>query len=221
MQPEVDLTETKTEKWVKKTRNNKDSALLHFMFIRDEITALPRPRRGHIKKKLNDGQAGHPLEQVKPPSPQSPHEELVEERKLNDLLIGVLEAYELAIQKINRISLHAISTIYDVQVGGRKPKLSVTKVAETIAISHFEKNKRLPTGKELHYTLRKYFFKKDPEQFIRIVSQENDMERSVVLQNSRAPSWDYWQLVPGLTSERAMSKVLTQLRKQIKNNSPK
>ena len=221
MQTEKDLTETKTKKRPKKTRNNKDSALLHFMFIRDEITALPRPRRSHLNKKLDDDQAGSPIEQVNSTSPQRRHEELVEERKLNDRLIGVLATYELAIQEIDRISLHAISTIYDVQVGGRRPKLSITKVAEAIAIRHFDKNKKLPTGKELHHSVRKDFFKKDPQEFIRTVSQENEMDRSVALQNSRAPSWDYWQLVPGLTSERAMSKVLTQLRIKIKNNSPK
>ena len=214
MQPEKNLTETKAEKRAKKTRNNKDSALLNFMFIRDEITSLPRPQRGLLNKELDDDQAGPLIEQVKPTSPQRRHEELVEERKLNDRLIGVLEAYELAIQEIDRISLHAISTIYDVQVGGRNPKLAITKAAEAIAISHFHKNKKLPTGKELHYSVRKYFFKNDPQNFIRMVSEENNMDRSVVLENCRAPSWDYWQLVPGLTSERAMSKVLTQLRKK-------
>jgi hypothetical protein len=221
MQSKKDSTETKTKKRAKKTRNNKDSALLHFMFIRDEITSLPRPPRGLLNKELDNDQAGPLIEQVKPTSPQRRHEELVEERKLNDRLIGVLQAYELAIQEIDRISLHAISTIYDVQVGGRNPKLAITKLAETIAISHFHKNKKLPTGKELHSSVRKDFFKNDPQKFIRIVSQENEMDPSEVLQNSRAPSWDYWKLVPGLTSERAMSKVLTQLRIKIKNNSPK
>jgi hypothetical protein len=221
MQPEKDLIDMKDKKKAQKRRNNKDSALLHFMFIRDEITSLPRPPRGLLNKKLDEDQSDPPMEQVNSTSPQRRHEELVEERNLNDRLIVVLETYELAIQEIDRISLHAISTVYDAQVGGRKPKLSITKVAEAIAISHFDKNKKLPTGKELHHSVRKDFFKKDPQKFIQIVSRENEMDRSVALQNSRAPSWDYWQLVPGLTSERAMSKVLTQLRKEIKNNSPK
>ena len=56
MQSKNDTTETKTEKRAKKTRTNKDSALLHFMFIRDEITSLPRPRQGNRNKKLDDDQ---------------------------------------------------------------------------------------------------------------------------------------------------------------------
>jgi hypothetical protein len=221
MQQKNDLTEAKAAEKVRKTRNNRDSALLHFMFIRDEIAPLPRPRQDHLSKKLGDDQTDPPLEQVKRTSAKRCQEELAEERKLNDRLIERLEAYELAIQKIDLISLDALSTIYDVQVGGRKPKQEINETANALAKIHLQKNKKLPTSKELHYAVSKDAFKKDPQEFIRIVSQVNDMDRSVVLQNSRDPSWDYWKHVPGLTSDRAMSAVLTKLRNAGKKNQQK
>jgi hypothetical protein len=50
MPQDNDLNETKAVSKLSKTRNNRDSALLHLMFIRDEITLLPRPRKGQHKK---------------------------------------------------------------------------------------------------------------------------------------------------------------------------
>ncbi len=215
MHQKNDLFHAEAAKKVRKTRNNRDSALLHFMFIRDEIARLPRPCQGHLRKKIEDNQPALPVEQVKRASAKRCQEELAKEKNLNDRLIERLEAYEHAIQKIDEISLHALSVIYDVQVGGRKPKHQINEMANAIAKSYLQKNKKLPTGKELLYEVRKDFFKNDPQEFIRIVSQENEMDQSVALQNSRDPSWDYWKHVPGLTSERAMSAGLTRLRKKI------
>jgi hypothetical protein len=214
MQQKHDLIEARAAKKVIKTRNNRDSALLHFMFIRDEIAPLPRPRQVNFSKKLGEDKPDLPADQVKPASAKRCQQKLAEEKKLNDRLIERLEAYELAISKIDQISLHALNTIYDVQVGGRKPKQKIKEMANAIAKSYLQKYKKLPTGGKLLYEVRKDFFKNDPQEFIRMVCQENEMDQNEVLQNSRAPSWDYWKHVDGLTSERTMSAVLTQLRKE-------
>jgi hypothetical protein len=101
-----------------------------------------------------------------------------------------------------------LSTIYDVQVGGRKPKQEINETARDIAKIILQKNKKLPTAKELYYEVRKDFFKKNPQEFIRIVSKKYHMDPSAVLQNSRDPSWDYWKQVLGVTSERRVSEFL-------------
>jgi hypothetical protein len=147
MNQKNDLIEANAAKKVRKTRNNRDSALLHFFLIRDAITPLPRPRQGHLSKKLADDQPDLTVEQAKPASVKNCQEELAEEKKLNDRLIDRLEAYVLAIQKIDQVSLHALNTIYDVQVGGRKPKQEINETARDIAKIILQKNKKLPTGR--------------------------------------------------------------------------
>jgi hypothetical protein len=214
MQQKNDSTQAKAAKKVRKTRNNRDYALLHFMFIRDEIAPLQRPRLGHLNKKLNDDQIDAPLEQVRPASAKGCREQLAEERTLNDRLIERLSAYELAIQRIDRIALHALSKFDDVQVGGRKPKLEVKEMAKEIATRHLQDKKKLPTWRELDYAVRHYFFKNDPQIFIEKVKKGMD---SVEVARYRIdPNWSFWRTVDGLISERTLSSILTQLRNEIK-----
>jgi hypothetical protein len=214
MQSKNDTTETKTEKRAKKTRTNKDSALLHFMFIRDEITSLPRPRQGNRNKKLDDDQVAPNVGKAKPTSPKTCHQELAEEREQNDRLLDRLDEYERAIQKIDWITLHALRTLGNVQVGGRKPNLEIKELARAIAKQYLQEGKKLPTWKELDYKVRHALFKKDPQGFIERV--KNGLDLREVLRNSIDPNWSYWRNVEGLVSERTWSAILTEIREEIK-----
>jgi hypothetical protein len=214
MPQDNDLNETKAVSKSSKTRNNRDSALLHLMFIRDEITLLPRPRKGRHKEKSDDDLTVRLEKQLTPTSSKRCKEELAEEKKLNGLLLERLEAYELAIQKIDQISLHALSTFAAVQVGGRKPKLEISEMARAIAKRHMEHKKELPTWKELHYEVRLHFFKNDPQLFIK--KMKKGMDPVEVERNSIDPKWSYWRTVEGFISERKVSSILTQLRNENK-----
>ena len=217
MQPKTDTSKANTGRG-RNTRNNRDSALLYLMVIRDEIVQLPRPKmpQNLLDKKLVNVSPTPALEQQKSTSTMPCEELLAEERKLNDRLIDLLDAYNQAIQKIDRIALHALRKFNDVQVGGRRPKLDIKKIAEEIALNHFKNDKKLPTSKSLLQEVRQVFFKADPHQFIEKVKK--DMDPKTVARYSIDPAWSYWGTVDGLTSERAMSGILTQLRHKIKNN---
>ncbi len=212
MPQDNDLKNKKPVSKVSKTHNNRDSALLYFMFIRDEITLLPRPQQAQKNKKLDGDQTGRLLKQLNPASSPRGHEDLAKEKGLNDLLLKKLDAYEIAIQRIDRIALHALRSFTAVQVGGRKPKLEIKEVAIAIAKRRLEHKKKLPTWKELHYEVRHYFFKNDPHFFIKKVSK--DMDPVEVKRNSIDPNWSYWRSVDGLISERTASSILTQLRNE-------
>ncbi len=216
MQTEKNSTKSKAKK-AKKTQNNKDSALFYFMFIRDEITSLPRPRQGNRNKKLDDGQVAANVAKAKPTSSKTRHQELAEERELNDRLLDRLDSYEHAIQKIDRIALHALKTLGDVQVGGRKPNLEILEIkeiAKAIAKKYLQEGKKLPTWKELDYKTRHELFKKNPQRFIEKVKKGLDSRE--VLRNSIDPNWSYWRTVGGLVSARTWSAILTEIREEIK-----
>jgi len=219
MQPKTDTSKANTGQG-RNPRNNRDSALLYLMVIRDEIVQLPRPKRPQNLpgKKLGNAPPTPALEQQKLTSAVPCEGLLAEERKLNDRLIDLLDAYNQAIQKIDRIALHALRKFNDVQVGGRRPKLDIKEIAEEIALNHFEKYKKLPTSRSLRQDVRESFFKADPYQFIEKVKKA--MDPKTVARYSIDPAWSYWRTVDGLTSERTMSAILTQLRYKIKNNSP-
>ena len=215
MQPKTDTGKANTGQR-RNARNNRDSALLYLMLIRDEIVQLPRPQRPQnlLNKKLVNAPPTLALEQQKSTSTRPCEELLAEEGDLNDRLIDLLEAYKQAIQKIDRIALHALRKFNDVQVGGRRPKLDIKGIAEEIAVYHFEKYKKLPTAENLLQQVRHSFFKKDPQQFIDRV--KIGIDPKTVALYSVDPTWSYWKTVDGLTSERAMSTILTQLRYKIK-----
>ena len=219
MQPKTDTSKANTGQG-RNPRNNRDSALLYLMLIRDEIVQLPRPKRPQnlLDKKLGNAPPTPALEQQKLTSAIPCEGLLAEERKLNDRLIDLLDAHNQAIQKIDRIALHALRKFRDVQVGGRRPKLDIKEIAEEIALNHFIKYKKLPTARDLLPKVRHSFFKKDPQQFIDRV--KTGIDPKTVARYSIDPTWSYWGTVDGLTSERAMSTILTQLRHKIKNNSP-
>jgi hypothetical protein len=214
MPQDNDLNETKAVSKLSKTRNNRDSALLHLMFIRDEITLLPRPRQGQHKKKLDDEKTGRLRKQLNTTSSKRCSEKLAEEISLNALLLERLDEYELAIQRIDRIALHALCSFSAVQVGGRKPKLEINEMAKAIAKRHMEHKKELPTWKELHYEVRHHFFKNDPQLFIK--KMKKGMDPVEAERNSIDPKWSYWRTVEGFISERKVSSILTQLRNENK-----
>jgi len=219
MQPKTDTSKANTGQR-RNPRNNRDSALLYLMLIRDEIVQLPRPQRPQnlLNKKLVSAPPTPALEQQKSTSTIPCKALLAEERKLNDRLLDLLDAYNQAIQKIDKIALHALRKFHDVQVGGRRPKLDIKEIAEEIALNHFEKYKKLPTSKSLLQEVRRSFFKADSFRFIEKVKK--DMDPKTVARYSIDPAWSYWGTVDGLTSDRAMSAILTQLRYKMKNNSP-
>lgn len=218
MQPKTDTSKANTGQR-RNARNNRDSTLIYLMLIRDEIVQLPRPQRPQtlLDTKLVNAPPSPALEQQKSTSTIPCEELLTKERKLNDRLIDLLEAYKQAIQKIDRIALHALRKFNDVRVGGRRPKLDIKEIAEEIALNHFEKYKKLPTAKNLLQQVRRSFFKKDPQQFIDRV--KIGIDPKTVALYSVDPTWSHWETVDGLTSERAMSAILTQFRYKIKNNS--
>jgi len=214
MEQKSELSKKKPVKKPSKVRNNRDSVLLHFMFIRDEIMSLPRPGKGNRNNKLDDDKVAPNVVKAKSTTSKSFNNELAKERELNDRLLDKLDAYEHAIQKIDWIALHALKTLDDVQVGGRKPKLEITEMAIAVAKRHIEHKKKLPTWKELHNEVRHDFFKNDPQLFIKKVKKSMDPEE--VARNSKDPKWSYWRHVAGLISERTASSILTQLRNENK-----
>jgi hypothetical protein len=214
MEQKRELSKKKPVKKPSKVRNNRDSVSLYFMFIRDEITSLPRPRQDNRNKKLDDGQVAPNVAQAKPTSSKTRHQELADERELNDRLLDRLDSYEHTIQKIDRIALHALNTLSDVQVGGRKPNLEIKEITRAIAKKYLQEGKKLPTWKELDYKTRHELFKKNPQHFIEKVKKGLDPRE--VLRNSIDPNWSYWRTVGGLVSERTWSAILTEIRKEIK-----
>jgi hypothetical protein len=211
MYQKIESSEKKSAKKTSNVRNNRDSVLLHFMFIRDEITSLPRSSKSNHNKKLDDDRTTPQVGKAKTTSSKTCRQKLAEEKELNDRLLSSMEAYEHAIQRIDLIALHAMSTLGDVQVGGRKPKLEIKEMAIAIAKKHLQEKKKLPTWKELYYKVRHELFKKNPQRFIEMVKK--GMDDREVLSNSIDPSWSYWSNVDGLVSERTLSTILTSLRK--------
>ena len=210
--------ETSVKK-VSRVRNNRDSILLHFMFIRDEITALPRPHRGNRNKKLDHAQLVPTDAKVGATSSKKLQQVLAEERALNDRLLERLDDYDHAIQHIDRIALHALQTLGDVQVGGRKPNVEVKEMARTVVKKYMQEGKKLPTWRELDYEVRHELFKENPKLYIEKVKKGLDYRE--VLRNSIDPSWSYWRNVGGLVSERTWSEILKKIREETKKAQQK
>ena len=219
MDQKIKFSEAKSAKKIRRIRNNRDSTLLHFMFIRDEITALPRPRRGNRNKKLDQAQLLPTDAKAGPTSSKKLQQELAEETALNDRLLGRLDAYDHAIQNIDRIALHALQTMEDVQVGGRKPNIEVKEMARVVAKKHLQERKKLPTSKELDDKVRHELFKENQKLYIEKVKKGLDQRE--VLRNSIEPTWSYWRNVGSLVSERTWSAILTEIRQETKKAQQK
>ena len=188
--------------------------LLHFMLIRDEITALPRPHRGNRNKKLDHVKLVPTDAKIELTTSNELQQELAGETALNDRLLERLDEYDHAIQRIDRIALHALQTLGDVQVGGRKPNLEVKEMARAVVKKLLQEGKNLPTSKELDYKVRHELFKENPKIYIEKVKQ--GMDRKEVLRNSIHPTWSYWRNVGSLASERSWSEILKKIREETK-----
>ena len=214
MDQKIESSEEKSANKVSRVRNNRDSMLLHFMLIRDEITALPRPHRGNRNKKLDHVKLVPTDAKIELTTSNELQQELAGETALNDRLLERLDEYDHAIQRIDRIALHALQTLGDVQVGGRKPNLEVKEMARAVVKKLLQEGKNLPTSKELDYKVRHELFKENPKIYIEKVKQ--GMDRKEVLRNSIHPTWSYWRNVGSLASERSWSEILKKIREETK-----
>ena len=214
MDQKIEFSEAKSANKVSRIRNNHDSMLLHFMFIRDEITALPRPHRGVCNKKLDHAQLVPTDAKVGSTPSKKLQQELAEERALIDRLLQRLDEYDHAIKHIDRIALHALQTLGEVQVGGRKPNVKVKEMARAVVKKLLQEGKKLPTWKELDYKVRHELFKENPKLYIEKV--KNGLDSREVLRNSIDPIWSYWRNAGGLVSERTWSEILKKIREETK-----
>ena len=210
-------TKLASSKSRRKTTVN-DKTIIIFDLIRHELLTLPRPTvNQQAKEEFYACKQIYATVKTSSNGKQGINQTGASACDICDLLITQLDAYENAIVKIEQLTHVALTQFSEVNVGGRKPNEMVKKTGTKIALGFLKNTGNLPTDAYLLEEVRKHFFKNNPHWFIKIVSNYSKMDSEVVRQNSSDPKWAYWKHVEGLTSKRAMSDLLRNLRLTNKN----
>jgi len=190
-----------------------DKTIILFDLIRHELLTLPRPTfNQQAKEKYSASKQTYSAVKTSLNRTQGIDQTDASPCDICDLLITRLDAYENAIVKIEQLIHVALTQFSEVNVGGRKPNEMVKKIGTKIASEFLQNNGNLPTATHLLEEVRKHFFQENPHWFIKIVSDHSKIGPEIARQNSFDPNWNYWKHVEGLTSERAMSDLLRNIR---------
>jgi hypothetical protein len=167
--------------------------LRYFLLIRDEISMLPRPNN-HANKKITKSK------------------EILGPKQIEKILISKLEFYEEVVAKIDGWSHKALLLLDQVDDGGRKKDNKHREMVKEFAIKYFKEKGKLPSASYVHKNLSQQIFKKNPMEYIQ--KYKGGMKSEEVELNSKHPTWTFWKHVRGPISERTISDILHELKKQ-------
>jgi hypothetical protein len=197
---------------VNKKINNRDSTLLLFMFIKDAINLIPRPKGIQGKFSKNEtANVEQNFSSCDSSISNSKNSQLDNKINCSDQIIDQLISYEAAIQKIERISNLALAKVDGIKVGGRNIKLTVKAIAIQLAIEYKVATGKFPPANRLCEMVREASFKESPVKYIELVDKKFPTTKHDAHQRSN-PTWRYWRTFEVLTSERALSGLLKKLK---------